>query len=136
MRIIEDRTKFDFSFPRQVIVIFVVAAALASYPLAAYASRDVVKACIAGSLISLANALAGYAAIEYAIDKSYTVFLRTVLGGTGVRMFVMLAALLVLIKVFGFDAAALVVSLLGLYILFLILELMFIHTTMTTKAKG
>jgi len=136
MQSTEHRKRFDFAFPRQIVVTFVVAAGLASYPLFAYASADVVKACIAGSLISLVNVFAGYVAVEYAIDKSYTVFLRTVLGGTGLRMFAMLAALLVLIKVFRFHAAALVVSLLGFYVLFLFLELMFIHTTMTTKAKG
>jgi len=136
MQSTDSRRKLDFAFPRQIVVTFVIAAGLASYPLALYATADVVKACIAGSLIGLFNVFAGYAAIEYAIDKSYTVFLRTVLGGTGIRMAAMLAALLVLIKGFRFNAVALVVSLLGFYVLFLILELMFIQTTMTKKAKG
>ena len=130
------RKKFELSFPLQVALSFLIVAGISSYPLLVYASADVAKACFAGAVISLANVFAGYAAIEYSIDKSYTIFLRAVLGGTGVRMAAMLCAILVLIKVFGFNAVALVVSLMTLYILFLVLEVMFIQRKMTKKAEG
>ena len=68
--------KFDVSFPRQIAVVVILSALLSAYPLFAFASAEVVRACIAGVTISLANVLAGYAAIEYSIDKSYTVFLK------------------------------------------------------------
>jgi hypothetical protein len=130
------RKKFDLSFPRHVAVTFIVVAGVSSYPLFVYASTEVAKACIAGAVISLANVFAGYAAIEYSIDKSYSVFLRAVLGGTGIRMLAMLCAILALIKVFRFDAVALVVSLMVFYTLFLILEVMFIQKKMSKKAEG
>jgi hypothetical protein len=130
------RKKFDLSFPRQVALSFIVVSGVASYPLFVYASAEVAKACIAGAVTSLANVIAGYAAIEYSIDKSYTVFLRAVLGGTGVRMVAMLGIIMVLIKFFRFHAVALVVSLMVFYSLFLILELMFIQKKMTKKAEG
>ncbi len=130
------RRKFDLSFPRHVAIAFIAVAGISSYPLFVYASAEVTKACIAGAVIGLANVFAGYAAIEYSIDKSYTVFLKAVLGGTGVRMFVMLCVILVLIKFLRFNAVALVGSLMVFYSLFLILEVMFIQRKMTTKAKG
>ena len=130
------KRKFDISFPRQIAVVFFVSALLSAYPLFAFASAEVIRACIAGVLISLANVLAGYAAIEYSIDKSYTTFLKAVLGGMGVRMVVMLGALLILIMMFHFQAVPLVVSLMGYYILFLILEVLFMQKKMNKKAEG
>ena len=128
--------KFDVSFPRQIAVVVILSAVLSVYPLFAFASAEVVRACIAGVTISVANVLAGYAAIEYSIDKSYTVFLKAVLGGMGLRMLVMLGALMLLIEVFHFQAVPLVVSLMGFYILFLILEILFMQKKMNKKAEG
>ena len=129
-------TKFDFSFPRQIVLVFLVVAALSSYPLFAYGSADTVRAVAAGALLSLVNVLAGYVAIEYSFDKSYTTFLRVVLGGMGARMLVMLGCFLVLIKVFVLQAAPLVLSLFGFYVIFLVLELMYIQKRMNKKVEG
>ncbi|MGA7159888.1 MAG: hypothetical protein WBZ48_02730 [Bacteroidota bacterium] len=130
------KRKFDISFPRQIAVVFFVSALLSAYPLFAFASAEVIRACIAGVIISLANVLAGYAAIEYSINKSYTIFLKAVLGGMGVRMVAMLGALLILIMMFHFQAVPLIVSLMGYYILFLILEVFFMQKKMNKKAEG
>ncbi|MGA9408448.1 MAG: hypothetical protein WBW71_15035 [Bacteroidota bacterium] len=130
------KRKFEVSFPRQIAVVFFLSALLSAYPLVAFASAEVIRACVAGVIISLANVLAGYAAIEYSIDKSYTLFLKVVLGGMGVRMLLMLGALLILIKVFHVQAVPLVVSLMGYYILFLILEVVFMQKKMSKKAEG
>ncbi len=130
------KRKFDISFPRQIAAVCILTALVSAYPLFAFASAEVVRACIAGLTISVANVLAGYAAIEYSINKSYMVFLKAVLGGMGVRMLVMLGALLILIKVFQFQALPLVGSLMGFYILFLILEILFMQKQLNKKAEG
>ena len=131
-----NKRKFDVSFPRQIAVVVILSGVLSAYPLLVFASAEVVRACIAGVAISVANVLAGYAAIEYSIDKSYTVFLKAVLGGMGLRMLAMLGALLMLIEVFHFHAAPLVFSLMGFYVLFLILEVMFMQKKLGKKAEG
>jgi len=128
--------RFDPAFPRHVAVIVVLSALLSAYPLIAYASAEVIRACIAGAAISVANVLAGYAAIEYSIHKSYTVFLKAVLGGMGVRMLAMLAALVALIKVFQFQTVPLVVSLMVFYTAFLVLEVLFMQKKLGNKSKG
>ena len=130
------KIKFDISFPRQIAVVFLLSAVLSAYPLFAFASAEVIRACIVGVMISLANVLAGYAAIEYSIDKSYTIFLKAVLGGMGVRMLVMLGAIMILIGIFHFQALPLVGSLMVFYILFLILEVMFMQKKMNKRAEG
>ena len=130
------KKKFDFSFLRQVAVYFFLFAGVSAYPLFAFASAEVAQACIAGAVISLANVIAGYAAIEFSVDKSYSVFLRTVLGGMGVRMLVMLGVVVALIKVFRFNSLALVLSLMVFYSLFLTLEVLFIQKKMTKRAEG
>jgi hypothetical protein len=131
-----DITKFDYSFPRQVLLVFVGGTALAAYPLFTHGSADVIRAVAAGALLSLVNVLAGYAAIEYSFDKSYTTFLKAVLGGMGVRLLVMLGCFVVMIEVLRFRVLPLVASLFGFYLIYLILEVMFIQKKMNKRVEG
>ena len=128
--------KFDYSFPRQVFIVFIGGAALAAYPLFAHGSADVIRAVAAGAILSLVNVLAGYAAIEYSFDKSYTTFLKAVLGGMGVRLLVMLGCFVVLIEVLRFRVLPLVGSLFSFYLIYLILEVMFIQKKMKKRVEG
>lgn len=130
------RVKVDRKFPRQVLLSLSIVVGLAAYPLLRFGSYDVILAAIAGALLSTVNVLLGYLAIELSIDKSYSTFLKTVLGGMGVRMAFMLTALVVLIRFFKFHAMSLTVSMLGLYVLFLALEVLFIQKKVTTKEQG
>lgn len=128
--------KFDSAFPRQIVFVFLVVAALSAYPLSAYASADVVRAVAAGSLLSLVNVLAGYAAIEYSFDKSATTFLKTILGGMGARLLLMLGAFVVMTDVLHLQVVPLVVSLFSFYLIYLILEVVFIQRKMNMKVQS
>ena len=125
--------KFDSRFPRQVAVTLIVGAVLSAYPLWRWGSLEIIEAVAAGALLSTLNVLAGYVTIEYSFDKSHTTFLKAMLGGMGIRMVVMLAALVVLIKLVGMHAAALTSSLFGFYIVYLILEVLFIQRKVHVK---
>lgn len=72
-------------------------------------------AIVVGALLSTLNVLAGFLAIEYAMEKSHETFLKAVLGGMGLRMAVMLGLLVLLIKLGGLHTVALVGSTLGFY---------------------
>jgi hypothetical protein len=128
--------KIDARFPRQVALTLCGVSALAAYPLSRYGSPEVITAAAIGALLSTVNVLLGFFAIEYAIDKSYTVFLKAVLGGMGIRMLLLLGAMLVLILVFHLHAVAFTVSLLGLYLIYLILEILFIQKKVLLRNQG
>lgn len=128
--------KIDARFPRQVALTLGVAAALAAYPLSRYGSPEVIRAAAAGAVLSTVNVLAGFFAIEYAFDKSYTVFVKAVLGGMGVRMLLLLGAMVVLILVFHMHTVALTVSLLSLYVVYLVLEILFIQKKVSLRNQG
>ncbi len=119
--------KIDARFPRQIALTLLGVSALAAYPLSRYGSPEVIAAAVAGALLSTVNVLLGFLAIEYAFDKSYTVFLKAVLGGMGLRMLCLLGAMIVLILVFHMHTVALTVSLLGFYLIYLFLEILFIQ---------
>lgn len=125
--------KIDARFPRQVALTLFVTFALAAYPLSRYGSREIISAVVAGALLSTVNVLLGFFAIEYAFDKSYTVFLKAVLGGMGLRMMLLLGALIVLILVFHMHTLALTISLLSLYLIYLVLEILFIQKKMSLR---
>jgi len=123
-------------FPLQVAITFVAGLAIAAIPLMKLGSREIVVAVIAGAVLSTVNALAGFLAIEYSLEKSYTTFLQAVLGGMGIRMVVMLGILVLLIKLAGFHAVALVVSLLSFYIVYLVLEIFYIQKKVSHKNQS
>ncbi len=128
--------KVEARFVRQVGMVLLLAALLLGYPLIRYASSDVILGVILGAAASTLNALLGFFAVEYSFDKSYTVFLRTVLGGMGLRMLLMLGALAGLILFFHIHTVALTVSMLGFYLIFLILEVFFIQRKVLVKNQG
>jgi hypothetical protein len=128
--------KVDLRFPRQVGLTLLVICALAAYPLIRYGTPDVILAAALGALLSTVNVLLGFLAIEYAFNKSYTVFLKAVLGGMGVRMLLLLGAMLLLILVFRVHTLALMVSLLGLYAIYLVLEVLFIQKKVLLRNQG
>jgi hypothetical protein len=120
-------TRIDWSFPRQVFLTLVVVGCCAAYPLFKYGTAEMLKSVAAGALMTTINVLAGYAAIEYSRGRSASAFLRVVLGGMGVRMLAMAAALVVLIKVFEFQVQGLIWSMVFFYVVFLALEIVFIQ---------
>ncbi len=122
------------SLPMQVMLVVTVAAALGAYPCATQASAETVVAVLTGTIMSTANVLLGYAAIRYSAGRSYTTFMKVVLGGMGLRMAAMLAGLFLCIKVAGMPVVPLAASLLSFYAVFLLLEIIYIHTQFTSKA--
>ena len=121
------------SFPAQVAGVLALAAAVLAWPLAAYATSDVRWAVAAGAAVASANVLLGYLAIRYAFGRSYTTFLKAVLGGMGVRLLLMLGAFTLLLLAFRMHALALTCSLLGFYAIFMILEIVFLQRQMAAR---
>ena len=128
--------KIDTRFPLQVAATVLVFAALGAYPLFRLASWGVIMAVLIGAALSTLNVIVGFVAIEYAFEKSYTVFLRTVLGGMGIRLVLLLGALTLFIVFLGIHAVALTVSVLAFYLIFLILEVLFIQRKVLVNNQG
>jgi len=126
--------RIDRRFPGQVGLVLVVCAAVSAYPLWLYGTADVAVAVGVGAALSTVNVLIGFLTIEYAFERSYTTFLKAVLGGMGVRMLVMLGATALLITVGRLHALALTVSLLAFYLVYMILEILFIQRKVAGKA--
>jgi hypothetical protein len=123
-------------FALQVAVTFGVVALTAGWPLMRYASEDVIVAAVTGAVLSTVNVLAGFLAIHLTIHRSYTTFLKAVLGGMGIRMAVMLGLLLVLILVAHMHAVSLTVTLVGCSMIYLVLEIFALQKMMEAKNQG
>jgi hypothetical protein len=128
--------KIEKAFPQQILIVLTVLGALAAYPLARYGSREIIVAVVAGALLATANVMAGFLSIEYGFEKSYTTFLKVVLGGMGLRMLVVLLVMLALLMVFHLHAVAFTVSLLGCYLIFLVLEILYLQKKVMVKNRG
>jgi hypothetical protein len=93
----------------------------------------VMKSIIAGGIMSLANLLLGYAAIEFSYERSHTTFLKYVLGGMVVRLMLMWGVLMLLVGLYHFHSASLMLSLLFFYIMNLVLEIFYLQKRVSSK---
>ncbi len=123
-------------FTLQVVMIFSIASLIAAYPLLRYGSDAVLVAAVTGAVLSTANVLVGFLTIQMTFHRSYTTFLKWVLGGMGVRMAVTLGALLLLILVFRLHAVALTVAVVSFSLMYLVLEILVLHRMVQTKNQG
>lgn len=129
-----------WTVPTQVLAALIGSFLVAAYPLATYASREVIMGVAAGAILGTLNIMLGYAAIEYAFNKSMTTFTNIVIGGMGIRLALLLGAMALLILVLGFHTAALTASLFYFYAVYLVLEILHIqkkvHSTTSDDARA
>jgi hypothetical protein len=102
-------------------------------PLAIYSDPEVVRSVVASGGASLFHLLVGYALIEWGFDKSNTTFLKIILGGTLVRMIVLVGFVFVLIRVYQFHTMSLMLSFLAYYVLNLVLEIYLLQKKVALK---
>jgi hypothetical protein len=125
--------KIDWNFLRLVAFCFTASALLTYYPISQFATDEVIKSIIAGGVISLLNLLLGYFAIEISFERSHTTFLKYVLGGMVGRLMLMWGVLLILIRLYDFHSASLMLSLLFFYVMNLVLEIFYLQKRVSTK---
>ncbi len=88
---------------------------------------------MAGGIISLINLLLGYVAIELSFNRSHTTFLKYVLGGMVARLMLMWGIVLLLLWVYKFHSASLMLSLLFFYVMNLVLEIFYLQKRISAK---
>lgn len=121
-------TNSDAVFLKQIGIVLVTAAALAAYPLMTRATGEIAEGVIAGGVLGLVNVLMGYAVVRISSGKDHAQFMQVVLAGIAVRLFVMAGLMLIAVGPLRFHAFALISSLFVMYSVFLIVEVLYIHT--------
>jgi hypothetical protein len=125
--------KFDPTLPKRILLLVLLIAVLAAYPLFKAGDREITVGFITGCLISLVSVTAGYLLIEYGIEKPNATFLKIILGGMVARLILIPTVVVVLIRVFGLHLISLTASLFFFYFLFLILEILFLNKKLALK---
>ena len=128
--------KVDWSFPRQIFLAIMIIGCIGTYPLLKFGSNELFKSVIVGAVLTTVNVLLGYAAIEYSLGKSTTTFFKFVIGGMGIRLFLMAVILVLLIKVFQLHVGALISSMGIFYVVFLTLEVFYIQKKINSKQQS
>jgi len=75
------------------------------------------------NVTAAANAVAAYALVRWSEHRPMRMFFRAILGGMAARMAVMLLAVLAGVRWLHLPPLPLVISLLGYFVLFLVMEL-------------
>lgn len=128
--------RIDRRFPLRVGAALLIMALVAAYPLLKYGTEAVTFAVLTGTALSTVNVLAGFLTVEYAFHRSYTTFLKAVLGGMGIRMALMLGALVVCILGFRLPTLAVTIGMMVPYSVFLVLEILFLQQKVQIKQQG
>ena len=125
--------KADWRFLRLVAYLYVGISVLGYGVISVYGLHTVFKSAVVAEVMSLIHLLLGYCAVEYSFDKSNITFLKFVLGGIGLRLFLMASLVLVLLRYYAFDPLSLTLSLLLFYVLNLILEIYLLENRVSVK---
>jgi hypothetical protein len=123
----------DWVFPRRVAAVLLTGIVAAAFPLARGGSPEVIVAFLVGAGLSTANVLVGFLTIELTFNKSYTTFLKAVLGGMGLRMVALLGAMLLIIAVLHLHTMVFTLSLFGFYLVYLVLEILYLQKKVVVK---
>jgi len=125
--------KIDWAFLKLVLLCYVGAVVLVVVPLFMFTDKDVAQSVCASSVLSFAHLLAGYIIIEFGFDKPNTLFLKVILGGTALRLLLLVATVFILIRAFQFHTLSLMLSMLFYYVMNLVLEVHILQKKVALK---
>jgi hypothetical protein len=128
--------KADWRFLRLVAYLYAGASVIAYAICTMFGSRETLRSAVVADIMSLIHLLLGYGAVEYSFGKSNITFLKIVLGGIGLRLFLMASLVLILLRYYAFDPLSLTLSLLFFYVLNLILEIYLLENRVTVKKQS
>jgi putative flippase GtrA len=123
----------DWAFLRLVGLYAVAVATLLYYPISHLVDAESFRSITAGGAMSIVHVLLGYLLVEWGFEKKSTTFLKVVLGGMVVRLFLMTGVVLVLLRVYSYDAFSLMISLLLYYVINLVLEIYLLQRKVSVK---
>ena len=112
------------SFARYAQVVGAVAGVSLAllWPLAERLGTDGWAAAAWGAALAVLNALAAYGLVLWSQGRPTVSFFRAILGGMLARMTLLLAAVMVTLRAAALPAVPFVISLLGHFVVFLVLE--------------
>jgi len=120
-------------FPVAALGVVAGALALSLYPAYIWGKTDALVAVLAGGLIAVANGTAGFLSIAYAFEKPNAVFIKVIVGGMGIRLFILAGIVFVLLKVFELNVVAFTASLFFFYFLAALIEIVFMNSTAAAR---
>jgi F0F1-type ATP synthase assembly protein I len=89
--------------------------------------EDFFIAVISGAVISLLNFIFGIISIKIGDKKPPDAFMKTILGGTALRLFLMLVLILLGLKILELSPNSFIFSVLFFYVFFLIIEIFYLN---------
>ncbi len=125
--------KIDWAFLRLVAYCALGVVILVVLPLSVYSSKEIFQSVVASGIASLLHLLLGYVCIEVGFEKSNTTFLKIILGGTFVRMGLLVGIVFILVRVYQFDTTSLMISFLMFFVLNLALEIHLLQKKVALK---
>ncbi len=105
-------------------VLFLILIAVYSF---SFVSEAFFKSVIVGGAISTFNFLLGLFAVKIGLNSSRDLFLKAILGGMVLRLFLLLVLVFISMKFLNINENSFIFSILFFYILYLIIEIIYLY---------
>ena len=112
---------------KSILVPFVLFLILTVVYLCSVVSEAFFKSVIIGGAISSFNFILGLFAVKIGLKSNQDIFLKAVLGGMMIRLFLVLVLVFISLKFLNINENSFIFSILFFYILFLIIEIIYLY---------
>jgi hypothetical protein len=106
------------------VILFLVLILIYSF---SFISETFFVSVLTGTALSVFNFLLGILAVKIGLKSSRSIFLKAILGGMVLRMFLLLAMVFISLKFLNINENSFIFSILFFYILFLIIEIIYLY---------
>lgn len=127
---------FRHSLLLQFIYVIILSFLVIWVPLSIWKSGQYLITPFVSSLISLAVIFSAYSLNRWAFRKSHKVFFRLLIGGMVTRIVLVVILILIAWRLFHLNPTLFLISLIGYYLIFQILEVKILRKQMATKSEN
>jgi len=119
-----------------LVTVLFLGAGVSLFPIFKIHDPEVTRSLILAPLVMGVNFAAGMFLIKKGFSASHATFMKVVFGGMGVRLLVLGAIIAAVIAHEKLNFMAFLIALLGYYIVFMFLEIWYVHSRLSVETDG
>lgn len=121
---------------RMLVSVLILGAVVSLFPIFKTHDPEVTRSLILAPLVMGVNFAAGMFLIKKGFSASHATFMKIVFGGMGIRLLVLGAIIAAVIAHEKLNFMTFLIAMLGYYIVFMYLEIWYVHTRLSVETDG
>lgn len=121
---------------RMLLIVLFFGVGISLFPIFKIQDPEVTRSLILAPIVMGLNFGTGMYLLKRGFHASHATFMKIVFGGMGIRLLVLGAIIAAVIAHEKLNFTAFLIALLGYYIVFMFLEIWYVHTQMSVEKNG